>query len=162
MGRVFTGLDPNKRYRYTASAVRAGGYVDRWIKITLFDAVSFTTGHTAGCLTNGTPGVTIAANEVALSSGDNTAGDAILKLVGGPAIVERRMRALGFNAINVNRYEGQIAFEMNGVMPPPESEWTLEVQRRLADEVSPAALRAGRARYTHDDPRDPRNRNRPQ
>ena len=102
-------------------------------------------------------GVTLTAGELLelmITESDNTAGDALLKLVGGPAVVERRMRALGFETINVNRYEGEIAFEMNGVQPPPESEWTLELQRRLLDEVSPAALRTGRARYTHDDPRD--------
>src|SRR6188508_2116966 len=33
VGRRFTGLDPAKRYRYTATAVRAGGYADRWTKI---------------------------------------------------------------------------------------------------------------------------------
>ena len=91
-------------------------------------------------------GVTLTAGELLelmITESDNTAGDAILKLVGGPAVVERRMRALGFEAINVNRYEGEIAFEMNGVtQPPPESEWTLELQRRLIDEVSPEALRA--------------------
>jgi beta-lactamase class A len=37
---------------------------------------------------------------------------------------------------------------------PPESEWTLALQRRLIDEVRPEARRAARARYTHDDPRD--------
>ncbi len=102
-------------------------------------------------------GVTLTAGELLeqmIVESDNTAGDAILKLVGGPAVVERRMRTLWLEAINVNRYEGAIAFDINGVTPPPESEWTLELQRRLLDEVSPAALRAGRARYTRDDPRD--------
>jgi len=64
------------------------------------------------------------------------------------------MRALGFAAINVNRYEGDIAFEMTGVVnPPPQSEWTLDLQRRLIDEVDHGALDAARARYTTD-PRD--------
>ncbi len=102
-------------------------------------------------------GVTLTAGallELMIVESDNTAGDALLKLVGGPAAVERRLRALGFEAINVNRYEGAIAFEMNGVTPPPEPEWTLELQRRLLDEVEPSVLRAARARYTRDDPRD--------
>jgi hypothetical protein len=75
VSHVFTGLNPVKRYRYTCSAVRAGGYTDRWIRIALVGAQAFTTAHTGGCLTNGTPGATVAANECALSSGDNTAGD---------------------------------------------------------------------------------------
>ena len=64
-----------------------------------------------------------------ITESDNTAGDAVLKAVGGPSAVQRRLSALGFNGIHVNRYEGEIAFEMMGVVePPPESEWTLEAQ----------------------------------
>jgi beta-lactamase class A len=92
--------------------------------------------------------------ELMIVESDNTSADAVLKLVGGPAAVEQRMRALGFAAININRYEGDIAFEMTGVVnPPPRSEWTLDLQRRLIDEVDRSALDAARARYTSD-PRD--------
>jgi len=92
--------------------------------------------------------------ELMIVESDNTAADAVLKLVGGPAVVERRMRALGLDGINVNRYEGDIAFEMDGVLnPPPQAQRTLELERRLISEVPPAALRAARARYTSD-PRD--------
>ena len=102
-------------------------------------------------------GVTLSAGELLelmIVESDNTAADAVLKLVGGPPVVERRLRALGFDAINVNRYEGDIAFEMDGVLnPPPQAQWTLELQRRLIAEVPPAALRAARVRYTRD-PRD--------
>src|SRR5687768_15352871 len=103
-------------------------------------------------------GVTLTAAELLelmIVESDNTAGDAILKLVGGPTVVEQRLRTLGFEAINVNRYNGQIAFEMNGVThAPAEAEWTLELQRRLLDEVNPVVQSAARARYTRDDPRD--------
>jgi beta-lactamase class A len=103
-------------------------------------------------------GVTLTARELLelmITESDNTAGDALMKLVGGPAAVERRLRALGFNAINVNRYEGEIALEMDGVLdPPPQAQWTLELQRRLIAEVPQAALREARARYTREDPRD--------
>jgi beta-lactamase class A len=92
--------------------------------------------------------------ELMLVESDNTAADAVLKLVGGPAVVERRLRALGFADINVNRYDGDINLEMSGVAsPPPKAEWTLELQRGLVDAVRPEDLRAARARYTSD-PRD--------
>jgi hypothetical protein len=53
------------------------------------------------------------------------------------------------SAINVNRYEGDINFEMTGVAhPPPQAEWTLDLQMRLISEVTPEALREARARYT--------------
>lgn len=103
-------------------------------------------------------GVTITAGELLelmIVESDNTASDAVLKLVGGPGVVERRMRRLGFDAINVNRFEGDINFEMDGVAnPPPEAEWTLDLQYRLISEVTPEALREARARYTTSDPRD--------
>jgi beta-lactamase class A len=102
-------------------------------------------------------GVTMTAGELLelmIVDSDNTSADAVLKLVGGPAVVESRMRSLGFRAININRYEGDINFEMTGVAnAPPQSEWTLELQRRLIDEVERDALNAARARYTSD-PRD--------
>jgi len=103
-------------------------------------------------------GVTLTAGnllELMIVESDNTASDAILKLVGGPPVVERRMRTLGFKTINVNRSEGDINFEMTGVAnPPPEAEWTLDLQYRLISEVTPEALRAARARYTTSDSRD--------
>lgn len=92
--------------------------------------------------------------ELTIIESDNTSGDAVLKVVGGPQAVERRLRAMGFTAINVDRYEGLIAFNMMGVThPPPEDEWTLETQRRLIEQVSAQELRAARDRYTRD-PRD--------
>jgi beta-lactamase class A len=102
-------------------------------------------------------GISLSAGELLelmMVNSDNTAADAVLKLVGGPAAVQRRMRALGFDAINVNRYEGDINFDMTGVEnPPPQEQWTLELQKRLISEVSRESLRAARARYVSD-PRD--------
>ena len=92
--------------------------------------------------------------ELMIVDSDNTASDAVLKLVGGPPVVEQRMRTLGFNAININRYEGQTLLEMAGVQQPPsDSEWTLELARRLIAEVPIGEVIAARARYTRD-PRD--------
>jgi beta-lactamase class A len=89
--------------------------------------------------------------ELMIIESDNTAGDAVLRAVGGPSAVERRMNALGFSGIHVNRYEGAIAFEMMGVTdPPPESEWTLDLQRELVDKVPLVDLLVARARYTTD------------
>src|SRR5438309_1020968 len=45
-------------------------------------------------------GVTLSAAELLelmIVESDNTAADAVLKLVGGPPVVERRLRALGFD-----------------------------------------------------------------
>jgi len=79
--------------------------------------------------------------ELMMIESDNTAVDAVLKLVGGPAVVERRLRAQGFNNININRYDAQISLEMTGVREPvADSDWTLELQRRLIAAVTPADL----------------------
>ena len=92
--------------------------------------------------------------ELMIIDSDNTAGDAVLKAVGGPQAVDRRLHTMGFTAIHVDRYEGLIAFDMMGVThPPSEDEWTLETQRRLIEQVSAPDLRAARDRYTRD-PRD--------
>jgi beta-lactamase class A len=102
-------------------------------------------------------GITLGVHELLelmITESDNTAGDALMKMVGGPAAIERRMAAWGFKAIHVNRYEGDIAFEMVGVThPPPIDEWTLQMQHRLIAEVPAADVQAARARYTRD-PRD--------
>lgn len=100
-------------------------------------------------------GVSIAARELLylmMIESDNTAADALLKLVGGPAAVERRLRTLGFENIHVNRSEGQLLLDMAGVVnaPPPE-QWTLELQRRLVAEVNKDALNDGRTQYMRDE-----------
>lgn len=93
--------------------------------------------------------------ELMMIESDNSAVDAVLKLVGGPAVVERRLRAQGFKDININRYDAQISLEMCGVREVvAESDWTLQLQRRLIAGVTPEDLRAARERYTTSDPRD--------
>ena len=90
--------------------------------------------------------------ELAIVESDNSAADALLKLVGGPDAVERRLRAMGFQQINVDRSEGQLLLEMAGVTyAPPPDVWTVELQRRLVADVDRASLDLGRARYLSDE-----------
>lgn len=92
--------------------------------------------------------------ELAIVESDNTAADALLKLVAGPDVVERRLRQMGFHSISVDRTEGQLLLDMAGVVnTPPPDRWTIELQRRLVSEVDRESLMAGRARYLAD-PRD--------
>ena len=89
--------------------------------------------------------------ELAIVESDNTAADALLKLVGGPDIVERRLRSMGFQNINVDRSEGQLLLDMAGVLNAPAPEvWTVELQRRLVSEVDRESLKKARARYLTD------------
>jgi beta-lactamase class A len=92
--------------------------------------------------------------ELSLVESDNTAADALLKLVGGASVVQRRLHAMGFHDINVDRTEGQLLLDMAGVRgAPPPGQWTIELQRRLVSEVDRESLNQGRARYLTD-PRD--------
>jgi hypothetical protein len=81
-GYTFTGLSSTKRYRFTGTAVRGGGYLNRWTTYELVSAAAFTRAHTAGCLTNGTPGVPagdITLSQAVLNSGENSAtGDTVV------------------------------------------------------------------------------------
>ena len=74
VAHVLTGLDPARLYSLKGTAIRSG-YADRWTLFELAEAVSFTSAHSAGCLTNGRPGISLADNQVALCTGENRAGD---------------------------------------------------------------------------------------
>jgi beta-lactamase class A len=90
--------------------------------------------------------------ELAVIESDNTAADALLKLVGGPDVVERRLRALRFQKINVDRSEGQLLLDMAGVVnAPPPDQWTVDLQRRLVADVDRESLNAARTRYLSDE-----------
>jgi hypothetical protein len=67
---TFTGLTPGKVYSFKGSAVRNGGYANRWSLFELDGVRSFTSAHTAGAYTNG-----LAVNQVAINTGINTNGD---------------------------------------------------------------------------------------
>ena len=100
-------------------------------------------------------GVTLTVGELltlAMVESDNTAADALLELVGGVDAVERRLRSMGFQGINVDRSEGQLLLDMAGVTnaPPPE-QWTVEIQRKLVAEIDRASLSQGRTRYLSDE-----------
>ena len=89
---------------------------------------------------------------LAMVESDNTAADALLKLVGGAEVVQRRLRSMGFEAINVDRSEGQLLLDMAGVTnAPPPDQWTVELQRRLVADVDRVSLSQGRVSYLSDE-----------
>ena len=90
--------------------------------------------------------------ELAIVESDNTAADALLKLVGGADVIERRLRAMGFHLINVDRTEGQLLLDMAGVTnAPPPDQWTIEIQRKLLADADRESVTRGRARYLVDE-----------
>src|SRR4051812_17402706 len=67
---TFTGLDPNKRYSFKGSSVRANAYVDRWTLFELAGADNFTSAHTANALTTAQVPA-ILPNQCAIDCGAN-------------------------------------------------------------------------------------------
>jgi beta-lactamase class A len=87
----------------------------------------------------------------ALMYSDNTASDVLLRWVGGPRAVTARFGVAG---MRVDRPEGQIQLDWNGVtQPPPPDQWSLDLFRRLRDAVPDAEKQAAHARF-YADPRD--------
>jgi beta-lactamase class A len=85
---------------------------------------------------------------------DNTSGDRLMRLVGGPQAVTAHVRARGYRDIRIDRYEGEVHWQYNGVkdVPPPD-QWTVaEFNRRIAA-VPAAEKEAAHARFWND-PRD--------
>ena len=102
-------------------------------------------------------GVTMTAGELLelmMVESDNTSGRCRAEAGRRSADGAAPSSSLGYEAMSVDRYEGDINFEMTGVQNlPPQDQWTLDMQYRIISEVSPQALQQARARYVND-PRD--------
>ncbi|HEX5870343.1 MAG TPA: class A beta-lactamase [Longimicrobium sp.] len=82
---------------------------------------------------------------------DNTATDALMKLAGGPLAVMAHLRARGVEGMRVDRYEGQVYLDYNGVTEaPPPVEWTPQRVRGGIDSVPAAQKQAARERFFAD------------
>lgn len=85
---------------------------------------------------------------------DNTAADRLMRMLGGPAAVNAHLASRGIQGISVDRYEGQVFWDYNGVRDvPPDTAWTRqEFERRIA--AVPAAQKDSAHARFHADPRD--------
>ncbi|MBW3656729.1 MAG: class A beta-lactamase, partial [Gemmatimonadetes bacterium] len=85
---------------------------------------------------------------------DNTATDRLMRLAGGPQAVMAHVRSRGIQDMRIDRYEGEVYWQYNGVkdVPPPEQWSVAEFNRRIAA-VPAAEKEAAHARFW-DDPRD--------
>lgn len=82
---------------------------------------------------------------------DNTATDALMRLAGGPQAVMAHLRTRGVEGLRVDRDEGQVYLDYNGVtQAPPRSEWTRARVQALIDSVPPAQKQAARERFFAD------------
>lgn len=72
MAHVFSGLNPNRRYSFKGTAVRGhSSYTNRWARIELSGADSFTSAHSSNVLTAARVPGALAENEAAFCSGVN-------------------------------------------------------------------------------------------
>jgi len=77
VAHVFSGLTPGTEYRFTATAVRGGYYLDRWTLATLVGPTRFVAAHTPGVLTsNEVPA--LGPHQAAINGGHNLAGDLVV------------------------------------------------------------------------------------
>lgn len=79
----FTGLDPTKRYNFRGTASRGGKYNDRWSVFGIVGADAYVAAHEDGSvnkniITKATfDRATLEPNQVALNTGENTAGSLV-------------------------------------------------------------------------------------
>ena len=103
------------------------------------------------------PGVSLSVRnllELMLLISDNSATDINLRLAGGAAAVNARLKALGVTGISVDRPTILLIADAIGVTAvPPESEWTPGRFRELARGVPDSAQKAAAAVF-YRDPRD--------
>ena len=92
--------------------------------------------------------------EAMVVESDNSAGDVLMRVAGGPEMVTGRLREIGIRDILVSRPEARIALDYYGVTSAPaDSLWTLPLLERLLRE-SPAARRTQGAAWYLEDERD--------
>lgn len=84
---------------------------------------------------------------------DNTATDALMRLAGGPQAVMAHLRTRGIEGLRVDRYEGQVFLDYNGITEPPPVTWTRERVQAWIDSVPQPQKQAARERFFAD-PRD--------
>ena len=84
---------------------------------------------------------------------DNTASDLILRLAGGPQVVNARMRSLGIEDMSIDRSAIEHVFDMFGLPLPPESEWGPGRYVNVLTSVPADKQRAAAEQYVRD-PRD--------
>ncbi|HEU4454087.1 MAG TPA: class A beta-lactamase [Longimicrobium sp.] len=86
------------------------------------------------------------------SVSDNTASDVVLRFAGGPAAVTANLRAHGVQGVRVDRPEGRMALDFNGIPHAPGRDQARVVDSLVA-RLAPAHRRAAMERYLAD-PRD--------
>lgn len=102
------------------------------------------------------PGVQLSVQnllELMMVISDNSATDILLRLVGGTKAVQERMNALGIKGMSIDRTIIQLIADEEGIMLPPEDQWTLGFYDKLWKNTTQASRDAAELRLQKD-PRD--------
>jgi beta-lactamase class A len=89
----------------------------------------------------------------ALSGGDNTAADVLMKRIGGPGAVTAWLTDQGLDGVSIDRYERELAMEMLGMASFRPAWRHPDTFAAVRDTVPAAERRAALTRYMRD-PRD--------
>lgn len=91
----------------------------------------------------------------AVAFSDNTAADVLMRLIGGPPVVQAALAESGIEGMRVDRYERELQPDVVGAVPFGPGEPIVEAEWRRTVEALPAELkRAAVDAYVHVDPRD--------
>ena len=102
------------------------------------------------------PGVQLSVRnlmELMLRISDNSAADILLRMAGGGGTVTANLDRLGIGGIRVNRSTASLIADWDGVVLPPEKEWTPEVFNHAFDTTT-AAQQKVRTAHLREDLRD--------
>jgi beta-lactamase class A len=102
------------------------------------------------------PGVQLSVEnllELMMVISDNSATDMLLKLVGGPAAVTARLKALGIEGMTADRTIVELIADLEGVTLPPADQWKVGFYDKLAGGTTPESRMAAEL-LLRKDPRD--------
>ncbi|HEY0947473.1 MAG TPA: class A beta-lactamase [Opitutaceae bacterium] len=92
--------------------------------------------------------------ERAVGASDNTAADVLMRLIGGPHVVQEFLQAHGISDLRVDRYEREFQPELLGLPPFKHGERIDEAAYQAAAEALPRAARQAALDAYLADPRD--------
>ncbi|MCH2045039.1 MAG: class A beta-lactamase [Saprospiraceae bacterium] len=92
--------------------------------------------------------------KLALQESDNTASDALIRLLGGPKAITAKLKQMGYDQLHVDRYYIEMLADLYQVqLPQNEEEWSFELIDGLVRKSTGTQQRAGAANFQKD-PKD--------
>lgn len=99
------------------------------------------------------PGVQLSVQnllELMMVISDNSATDILLRLVGGTAVVQNRLKTLGIRGMSVDRSIIQLLADLEGVTLPPTDQWAPGFYANLEKGLTPESRKAAEVKFKDD------------